>query len=563
MLRRRLPLVLGALVLLLGSPAGRPALDAASPRVLWQIGKQDASNAELALAPKDYRSFKDDPLFVVGASDARQAWPYVHPGPDDAWAGSRAHAFTVLFGLKSAPPAGACRLVIDLLQTHPSEPPHVEARVNGFVQQKALPKGSPNARPDEVPTEGHPEGWALDFPCDALRAGNNAVVLTTASGSWMLYDDVRMEAPEGVETAPVAPETVVTRARALPVWEKSGDASVQPIELTVRRVGPDIEAVIRAGAGEGERVSLKQGFQEVEARVPASEEARRVDVAVEVAGQAPVTESIDAQPPRLREMWLLPHSHVDIGYTHRQEEVVGIQVGNLEKAMRLAQSSAGNPEGARFKWNPEAVWTIDHFLQKASPAQREAFVKAVRDGEVGVDGLFANLLTGLCRPEELLQAVRPALKVADLTGVPVSSAATCDVPGWTWGLVPVLAQAGVKYFAIGPNAGPSEAGRRTVGLYHLAWEVDTLAELARLRDVLSERGALVGASDHGTTKSLYAQDPDGNEFEVAWVVPLRLLDDAAIESRDRIGHLDLPKELARYGPDTEGGVGISHVGATI
>jgi len=117
-------------------------------------------------------------------------------------------------------------------------------------------------------------------------------------------------------------------------------------------------------------------------------------------------------------------------------------------------------------------------------------------------------------------------------------------------------------FAIGDGAGPSEAGRRTVGLYHLAWEVDTLAELARLRDVLSERGALVGASDHGTTKSLYGQDPDGNEFEIAWVVPIQLLDDAAVESRSRIGQLDLAKESARYGADTEGGVGISHSSVT-
>jgi catechol-2,3-dioxygenase len=113
-------------------------------------------------------------------------------------------------------------------------------------------------------------------------------------------------------------------------------------------------------------------------------------------------------------------------------------------------------------------------------------------------------------------------------------------------------------FAIGSGAGPSEAGRRTVGLYHLAWEVDTLAELARLRDVLTSWGALVGASDHGTTKSLYAQDPDGNEFEVCWVVPANLLDDAALRSRERIGQLDLAEELARYGADTEGGVGISH-----
>ena len=53
-----------------------------------------------------------------------------------------------------------------------------------------------------------------------------------------------------------------------------------------------------------------------------------------------------------------------------------------------------------------------------------------------------------------------------------------------------------------------------VGLYHLAWEVDTLAELQRLAGVLSERGALVGASNHFSTKALYAQDPDGIEFEV-------------------------------------------------
>ena len=79
-------------------------------------------------------------------------------------------------------------------------------------------------------------------------------------------------------------------------------------------------------------------------------------------------------------------------------------------------------------------------------------------------------------------------------------------------------------FAIGDRAGASTAGRSTVGLYHLAWEVDTLAELQRIRDVLTERGALVGASDHGSTKALYAQDPDGIEFEVSWLVPAALLD---------------------------------------
>src|SRR5918911_1557073 len=78
-------------------------------------------------------------------------------------------------------------------------------------------------------------------------------------------------------------------------------------------------------------------------------------------------------------------------------------------------------------------------------------------------------------------------------------------------------------FAIGTGAGPSEAGRRTVGLYHLAWEVDTLAELVRIRDALRQAGALVGASDHATTKALYAEDPDGLEFEVSWLLPAELI----------------------------------------
>src|SRR3954465_5539230 len=112
-------------------------------------------------------------------------------------------------------------------------------------------------------------------------------------------------------------------------------------------------------------------------------------------------------------------------------------------------------------------------------------------------------------------------------------------------------------FEIGPSAGPSGAGRSTVGLYHLAWEVDTLDELERVEGALASAGALVGASDHGTTKSLYGKDPNGLEFEIVWLIPADLLDDAAIEARKSIKPLDLAKEKQRYGATTRGGVGIS------
>lgn len=109
-------------------------------------------------------------------------------------------------------------------------------------------------------------------------------------------------------------------------------------------------------------------------------------------------------------------------------------------------------------------------------------------------------------------------------------------------------------FAAGPGAGDSGAGTSTVGLYHLAWEVDTLAELQRISGVLTEHGSLVGASDHGSTKALYAKDPDGIEFEVSWLVPAALLP-ADLELKTR--PLDMEAEITRYGAQTRGGIGVS------
>jgi len=112
-------------------------------------------------------------------------------------------------------------------------------------------------------------------------------------------------------------------------------------------------------------------------------------------------------------------------------------------------------------------------------------------------------------------------------------------------------------FEIGAAAGPSGAGRASVGLYHLAWEVDTLAELDRIAGVLGAAGALVGATDHATTKALYGQDPDGLEFEVSWLVPADRIDPETLERRSSNRPLDINAEIARYGAATRGGLGVS------
>ena len=112
-------------------------------------------------------------------------------------------------------------------------------------------------------------------------------------------------------------------------------------------------------------------------------------------------------------------------------------------------------------------------------------------------------------------------------------------------------------FAIGGAAEASDAGRRTVGLYHLAWEVDTLGELAELASTLRTAGALVGASNHGTTKSLYARDPDGLELEIVWLLPADLIGPDDLAARTTVGPLDLDAELTRFGAGARSGLGVS------
>jgi len=97
--------------------------------------------------------------------------------------------------------------------------------------------------------------------------------------------------------------------------------------------------------------------------------------------------------------------------------------------------------------------------------------------------------------------------------------------------------------AAGPQA--ESPSRRSVGLYHLAWEVPTIEDLAAAAATLSEMDALTGMSDHGATKSLYGRDPDGIEFEVMWMVPRDQWGE--YKNRGVVMPLDLQKEMARFG----------------
>ena len=97
-------------------------------------------------------------------------------------------------------------------------------------------------------------------------------------------------------------------------------------------------------------------------------------------------------------------------------------------------------------------------------------------------------------------------------------------------------------FGVGSAGGPRQRG--TVGLYHLAWQLDTVDELADARSALVEAKAYTGESSHGATKSIYGADPDGNEFEIMWMLPRA--DWGEFEHTASVEPLDLAAEIDRW-----------------
>ena len=139
-------LTIAVLLVLATAPAAQELAPAQT--ILFEIGRPDRDTREFALAPSGYRDYAADGAFVVGASDAARDWPYVQPGPHDAWAGSRRHSSRVLFGLSVAEagqqgPAGEAELTLSLLDVQGGGRTAIEVTVNGrSAGREIMPRGA-------------------------------------------------------------------------------------------------------------------------------------------------------------------------------------------------------------------------------------------------------------------------------------------------------------------------------------------------------------------------------------------------------------------------------------
>jgi alpha-mannosidase len=238
---------------------------------------------------------------------------------------------------------------------------------------------------------------------------------------------------------------------------------LQPLQITVQNDGAGAVAVTKLDGVEIDRRNVQSGSNVFELYLKPATGIQSSTVTVDINGTVQ-TDTVELKPVRQMLIYILPHSHHDLGYTDLQANVEEKQMHNITRGIELARKTASYPEGSRFVWNLEVLWGADLYMQRSSEDAKAELIEAVRKGWIGLNGSYANELTGLCRPEELLQLFRYGTLLGKRCDVQVDSAMMSDVPGFSWGTVTAMSQAGIRYFSAAPNYFDR------IGIFMVTWQ---------------------------------------------------------------------------------------------
>jgi len=243
------------------------------------------------------------------------------------------------------------------------------------------------------------------------------------------------------------------QVRVEPALFREADGATQMLRLSLDnlRGGKSIE--IGTSDGVVRRENLNVGANIFSLPIPAVDSVTSRSLLFQIDGKEVTRQRVEVKPVIRRDIYLLSHSHNDIGYTDLQPEVERKQWRNIDEALRLIEATSDYPPDARFKWNIEVLWPLESYLRQASQERRKKLIDAISSGSIGVNALYGNELTGLATAVEMSHFMDYARNFSAQYSIPITTALVSDIPGFTWGIVPALAQSGVKYFASGPNSG--------------------------------------------------------------------------------------------------------------
>ncbi|SOD59171.1 Glycosyl hydrolases family 38 N-terminal domain-containing protein [Streptomyces zhaozhouensis] len=496
-----------------------------SSRPLWSVGTPGLGPGQFG---GSWPTAEAPPLvaFEVGADDPAEVWPAFHPGPWDAQGGWRGHRLEIDFTVPepapdspaegARPAAGGWLLQLFLFASH-GPCPDLAIAWDGRHRGGFRPRIVRESRAEvwgQSPINGHAR-VDVPVPADWLAPGRHRLSVTTTLpgaldgdgppaeerrrhreqygnwfGSGFTWDCLRL-LPAG--PPPKAPTSAL---RATPFYRTVDGVSCELFDLTVGlapgRPAPR-RALVRIGDHRTEldlstgEPAAQRDFGQLTVRFPVPEPGtdggRSAPLAAEVRlDEGPAT-ATEVFPARKWTLHLIPHVHLDIGFTDYQGKVIELHNRNLDRAL---DAGARDPE---FAYSVDGAMVVAEYLASRDARRAERVLTALREGRMAVNAFHSLFLSGLASLEESYRAATVAARLRAEHGVPVRHANLTDVPSYSAALPGVLAELGLDGFVGIMNH--ARGGNADSDLLHLdspfLWEgVDGTRVLTHYADSYSQ-----------------------------------------------------------------------------
>jgi alpha-mannosidase len=203
---------------------------------------------------------------------------------------------------------------------------------------------------------------------------------------------------------------------------------------------------------------IAAGKSVVQVFVPEITRAAKVEFVLKV-GKVTATRTVALAPQRKWTLFLMPHSHTDIGYTELQSRVLKNHLEYIDAVIDFCKATESYPEEARFRWNIEASWAFENYLRSRPADKVQQLLALLQSGRVELSANYLNMSDGFAH-EELIRASIYSKVIGRTLGFPVQAAMNNDVTGFSWALPQIFSQMGVKYFTTGINEDRARAPLR-------------------------------------------------------------------------------------------------------
>jgi len=226
-------------------------------KVVWQIGENDNSGSEFALAPDDYEQYIandfgwEDKFFLIGTSDVEKDWPYIIPGTGDNWGGTwgtsgwRSSTLNILFGVDKLPRSGTWKLTVDILDCNSKDLPLFKVSINGKSWKYRIPVINEGSSIETEIIDFSEYLIEIPIPEGLISEGGNEIKLTSIEGSWLKFDQVKLEGKGNVRLRK-NDQVYIRNVRAAGYEIEKNQANTQPMLVDIQHLSgtPELKVIL-------------------------------------------------------------------------------------------------------------------------------------------------------------------------------------------------------------------------------------------------------------------------------------------------------------------------------